>query len=112
MIQTKLDQDKPYGYVVGKMVVGGQNVKYQQNGLDFNHKHERLTPYTEEEKEGLAGKEKPEEKVIETGAPDMKRWGKAAVLNHMKMQFPDVDIDETTETAALKKQCLALYRSR
>jgi hypothetical protein len=110
VIQTTLDQKKPFGYVIGKMVVEGQNVKYQQNGLDFNHKHERLTPYTDEEKTGL--EKKPEKKVIETGAPDMQRWGKAAVLNHMKMQFPDTDIDKTMETAALKEQCLALYRSR
>ena len=44
-----------------------------------------------------------------SNAPKIKNWTKKAVMNHMRMKFPDVEIDATIKTAEMKDKLRALY---
>ena len=117
-----LNRNKPYATIIGQSESGAM---FQQDGQDFDNHGELVAtekPFVVSEPSSL-GVELPEPvedllpelepvKEPETmvlNAPDVKQWTKTAVINHMKMKFPGVYVNENEKIFVLKNQLRALY---
>ena len=118
----KLNKNKSFATIIGQSENGAM---FQQGGHDFDSQGELVTtekPFVVSEPSSL-GVELPEPvedllpelepvKEPETmvlNAPDVKQWTKTAVINHMKMKFPGVYVNENEKIFVLKNQLRALY---
>ena len=107
----KLNRDRPFATIIGQSENGAM---FQQGGYDFDNHGDQVVPFTVDTPSPI-GVTLPEptpdivEQPVKATAHDVKQWTKTAVINHMKMKFPGVYVNESEKIFVLKNQLRALY---
>ena len=134
-----LDRKKLYGDVLGEAPNGARyqqdGIDFNGQGHEICSGEEPVAlepkPIIDEEPEPINVEGRPEPGVVEPvytmdleeispsveivepkimdRAPRIKNWTKKAVLNHMRMRFPEVEIDDNWQPSDAKGKLRALY---